>query len=65
MIHENMTQGVIQENYLTPFLVSQIRILDQNHQQNIEFVSYAESHMEFRLVVNLKRWMYPKDGSMC
>ena len=64
---KNLIQGVTQEKYLTPFwYVSRIRILDQNHQQHIEIVSYicTASHMEFRLVLNLKGWKYPKDGSM-
>ena len=61
-IQENMIRGVIQEKYLT-FLVSKIRVLDQSHQQNIEFVSYATSHLESGLVVSLKQWKYPKEGS--
>ena len=39
-----MTQGVIQEKYLTPFLVSQIRTT--NKTSNL-LVTYAASYMEF------------------
>ena len=45
-------------------LISQIRVLDQSHQQNTEFVSYATSLMEYGLVVSIKEWKYRKDGSM-